>query len=106
MFNLIALPRASTRARITFALFTAITLWMMAQQWSGIHDATGVSRWFAWALIAGCALSLPRMLVVVVFGRVPKGYAGFAATIAAPAPLDDDGSSAAPRVGPTGSREL
>lgn len=102
MFNLLALPRASWKARVTFAALTAVTVGLMAQQWSGLHDDAAVSRWFAWLFMAGCALSLPRMLVVVILGRVPKVYAGFAGS--APTAEVDAAATAASRR--NGSREL
>lgn len=97
MFNLLALPRASWKTRATFALFTVMTIGLMVQQWSGIHDDATASRWFAWAFIVGCTLSLPRMLIVVLFGRVPKVYAGFAGSA---------NSSPPPSDRRTGAREL
>jgi hypothetical protein len=105
MLNLLALPRATWKARVTFGVFTVITIMLMAQQWSGIHDTATVSRWFAWIFIVGCALSLPRMLIVVLFGRVPKIYAGFAATTDRAPPSSDD-NPGAPGPRRTGSREL
>ena len=106
MFNLLALPRATWKARVTFGVFTAITIALMVQQWSGIDDNAAVARWFAWFFIAGCAVSLPRMLIVVIFGRVPKVYAGFAGSVRnEPRPMEGSAPDA-PRVRHNGSREL
>jgi hypothetical protein len=76
MFNLLSLPRASWKIRLLFALLAAVTISVMTQQWPHRHDDLAIARWLAWIFIVGSVFYLPRILVVVVFGRLPKVYAG------------------------------
>ena len=74
MFNLLSLPHASWKARLGFSLWTALVVVMMFQQWPHLHDDLALARWVAWLTLFGGLLYLPTLLVVVLFGRVPKIY--------------------------------
>ena len=75
MFDLLSLPRISWKVRLVFVALSAVVISVSIQQWSHRHDDLAIARWIAWFFIAGCMFHLPRMLVVVVFGRLPKVYA-------------------------------
>ena len=75
MFNLLSLPRASWKVRLVFAVLTAMLVGVAIQQWSHRHDDLAIARWIAWLFVAIGIFNLPRMLVVVVFGRLLKVYA-------------------------------
>jgi hypothetical protein len=76
MFNLLSLPRASWKVRLVFAVLSAVVINLVVQQWPHRHDDLAVARWIAWLLIVSGVFYLPRMLMVVIFGRLPKIYAG------------------------------
>ncbi|WP_140652965.1 hypothetical protein [Rhodanobacter glycinis] len=76
MFNLLSLPRASWKARLVFTLLSAMVISGMVQQWPHRHDDLAIARWIAWFFIVIGVYYLPRMLAVVIFGRLPKIYAG------------------------------
>ncbi|GAB2550718.1 hypothetical protein [Rhodanobacter koreensis] len=75
MFNLLALPHASWKVRLLFMALAAVFICLIAQQWPHRQDDLAIARWMAWFFIVMGVFSLPRMLVVVVFGRLPKVYA-------------------------------
>ncbi|MFC5435364.1 hypothetical protein ACFPME_02265 [Rhodanobacter umsongensis] len=76
MFNLLSLPCASWKIRLVFLLLSAMVIGGMAQQWPHRHDDLAIARWMAWFLVLSGVCYLPRMLAVVMFGRLPKIYAG------------------------------
>jgi hypothetical protein len=78
MFDLLSLPRVSWKTRLLFIVFSAITIKVTMQQWPHRHDDLAIARWMAWFFIVASVFYLPRMLVVVVLGRLPKAYAGMA----------------------------
>jgi len=75
MFDLLSLPRASWKTRLAFVLLSAMVISVMLQQWPHRHDDLAIARWVAWIFTASGVFYLPRMLVIVVFGRLPKIYA-------------------------------
>ncbi|MDE2156548.1 MAG: hypothetical protein KGJ32_11740 [Xanthomonadaceae bacterium] len=75
MFDLLSLPRASWKIRLAFVLLSAMVTGVMAQQWPHCHDDLAIARWIARFFIVSGVFHLPRMLVVVAFGRLPKIYA-------------------------------
>jgi hypothetical protein len=75
MFNMPSLPRASWKTRLAFVLLSVMVISVMVQQWPHRHDDLAIARWIAWFFIASGVFYLPRMLVIVVFGRLPKIYA-------------------------------
>jgi L-cystine uptake protein TcyP (sodium:dicarboxylate symporter family) len=75
MLNLLSLPRTSWKVRLVFAVLTAVVMGVAIQQWPHRHDDLAVTRWIAWFILVSCLFYLPRMLVVVVFGRLPEVYA-------------------------------
>ncbi len=75
MFNLLSLPRASWKVRLVFAVLSAVVINVTVQQWSHRHDDLAIARWIAWFFIVSGVFYLPSMLVVVIFGRLPKSYA-------------------------------
>jgi hypothetical protein len=76
MFNLLSLPRASWKVRLVFAALAAMFIWLIVQQWPHRHDDLAPARWMVWFYIVSGFMYLPRMLVVVVLGRLPRVYAG------------------------------
>jgi hypothetical protein len=75
MFNLLSLPRAPWKVRLVFALLSAVVIGVALQQWPHRHDDLAIARWIAWFFIVNGVFYLPRMLVIVMFGRLPKLYA-------------------------------
>jgi hypothetical protein len=76
MFDLLSLPRASWKVRLVFAVLSAMLINVAVQQWPHRHDDLAIARWMAWFFVASGVFCLPRMLVIVVFGRLPRVYAG------------------------------
>jgi hypothetical protein len=75
MFSLLSLPRASWKIRLIFVLLSVTIIGLLVQQWPHRHDELAIARWVAWFSIFSVVFNLPRMLVVVLFGRLPKLYA-------------------------------
>ena len=75
MLNLFALPRVSWKVRLLFTILAAVFVSVILQQWPHRQDDLAIARWIAWFSIVGGVFTLPRILVVVVFGRLPKVYA-------------------------------
>ena len=75
MFDLLSLPRVSWKVRLVFSALSILVIGVAIQQWSHRHDDLAIARWIAWFFLASCIFYVPRMLVVVVFGRLPKVYA-------------------------------
>ena len=75
MFNVFSLPRTSWKVRLVFAVLATVLISTIVQQWPHHHDDLAIARWMAWFTVIGSAYCLPRMLVVVLFGRLPKVYA-------------------------------
>ena len=74
MFNLLSLPRASWKIRLAFLLWLAVVISLMVQQWPHRHDDLAIARWIAWFFLVSGVLYLPKLMVVVLFGRLPKVY--------------------------------
>ncbi|WP_426699933.1 hypothetical protein ACPPVV_11000 [Rhodanobacter sp. Col0626] len=74
MFNLLSLPRASWKTRLAFCLWLALVISLMVQQWPHRHDDLAIARWIAWFFLVSGVLYLPKLMVVVLFGRLPKVY--------------------------------
>ncbi|WEN14067.1 hypothetical protein PY254_12560 [Rhodanobacter sp. AS-Z3] len=74
MFNLLSLPRASWKVRLAFFLWSALIISLIFQQWEHLHDDLALARWIAWFIVVGGVLYLPSLMMVVLFGRVPKLY--------------------------------
>ncbi len=75
MFNLLTLPRASWNARRAFTILAVVFIGLIVQQWPHRPDELVIARWMAWLCIVIGVFTLPRVLVVVVLGRLPKVYA-------------------------------
>ena len=75
MLNLLALPRASWKVRLLFTILAAVFICLIVQQWPHRQDDLAIARWMAWLFIVIGVFNLPRILVVVVLGRLPKVYA-------------------------------
>ncbi|MEO6800254.1 MAG: hypothetical protein ABI178_09980 [Rhodanobacter sp.] len=56
-------------------LLAAVLIFGMLQQWPHRHDDLAIARWMAWFIMVISVLILPRVLVVAVFGRLPRVYA-------------------------------
>lgn len=76
MFSLLSLPRASWKLRLAFVAWSAVVVAMMIHQGPHLHDDLALARWSAWITESGGVFYLPTLMVVVVFGRVPKIYQG------------------------------
>ncbi|MHB1271568.1 MAG: hypothetical protein ACYCZD_02155 [Rhodanobacter sp.] len=74
MFNLLALPRASWKIRLAFVLWSALVISLMLEQWPHRHDDLAIARWIAWFFLVSGVLYLPKLMAVVLFGRLPKVY--------------------------------
>ncbi len=74
MFNLLALPRVSWKIRLAFVMWSALVISLMLEQWSHRQDGLAIARWIAWFFLVSGVLSLPKLMAVVLFGRLPKVY--------------------------------
>ncbi len=75
MFNLLSLPRTSWRIRLLFAMLSTVAISLVVQQWPHRHDDLAIARWMAWFVLVISIYNLPRLRVVVLFGRLPKVFA-------------------------------
>ena len=69
-----SLPRASLKARIGAALASAVFVSLVWQQWPNLDADLLVARVVAWFFLLAAVMYLPRLLVVALFGRLPKVY--------------------------------
>lgn len=74
MIWLYSLPRATRWARFWALFFVLVVLSMVWQQWPHLHDDLAIAQWIAWFFVLIAILYLPRLLVIVIFGRVPRVY--------------------------------
>jgi hypothetical protein len=72
MFSLLSLPRASWRTRLAFFLWLALVISLMVQQWPHRQDDLTIARWMAWFFLVSGVFYLPNLMVVALFGRLPK----------------------------------
>jgi len=78
MFDrLLSLPHASWKARALALLMTSMEVLIAWQQWPHRHDDLAIARWIAWFFLVSVPLLLPSLLVVCVFGRLPKTWQHF-----------------------------
>lgn len=75
MSYLLSLPRASWKARLLAACLAMLIVGVVLQQSPYRHDSLAAARWMAWFYLVAGALYGPRLLVVCVFGRLPRVYA-------------------------------
>ncbi len=72
---LLSLPHISWKVRLLFVGLAVILIVTLEQQWPNIHNDFAISRWIAWLLMVFAIYNLPRVLIVIVFGRLPHAFA-------------------------------
>lgn len=72
-----AMPRATWKARLWASLYGLMWVWLVWTQWPQLHADLAIARWIAWSFVVIAVVFLPPLLIIVVFGRVPRFYQYF-----------------------------